>query len=144
MGSSVAMTKKTDVIESAGAFRDQLSHLANDGHFSEAEREGFRLLHLFYSDRLASFQIGARYGEESEFYENPKYWSDVGHRVAPAAKAGDVASQQPVYDAANGGGDALEAVTGSASRFNPASVIGGLTNLPTGLTGALLTKRGDY
>jgi hypothetical protein len=115
--------------------------LANDGSYSEAERNGFSLLHLFYSDRLASFQILPRFGEESEFYENPKFWADQGIAAVGKCKPGDANSQQPAYDAANSGGDSLEAVTNSSTLGQFQNVPGNLANALTGFQGALLTKR---
>lgn len=135
------MTTKSDVIASGAAFRDRLSQLANDGHYPDAERDGFRLLHLFYADRLASFQIRPRYGEESEFYQNPKHWADAGLQATTACKPGDAASQQPVYDAANNGGDSLEAVTLPLTGFSFSNVQADAARAVAGLQGSLLATR---
>lgn len=132
------MTSKSEVIASAASFRDALHQLSDDGHYSAAERDGFRLLHLFYADRLASFQIRPAYGDASEFYENPKEWADIGLQSAPACRPGDGPSQQPVYDAANNGGDSLEAVTKTGANLSMAGIA---NNAVSGLQGALLTTR---
>ena len=131
------MTTRDQVITSGDAFRDSLATLASGGAFSDAERDGFSRLLAFYADRLASFQASPRFGDSSNFYDNPLHWSDEGNRVIGNAKAGDAPSQQPIYDAANNGGDALEAVTLQAP-------VKGLLNrlaakAPT-IQGALLVK----
>ncbi|WP_375398029.1 hypothetical protein [uncultured Sphingomonas sp.] len=105
------MATLAETIRSGSAFRDKLSALAERGDFSDAERDGFSRLLAFYADRLASFLTSPRYGDTSPFYDNPKHWSDEGSRVADAAAPNDAPSQQPIYDAANNGGDALETVT---------------------------------
>lgn len=133
------MATQHDTVQSGSAFRDKLYALSNTGEFSDAERDGFSRLHAFFSDRLASFQISPRYGNDSPYYDNPKHWSDEGLKVADNCKPSIPASQQATYDAANNGGDALETVTGVPggngllNRFSTAA---------SGLQGSLLL-RGD-
>lgn len=117
------MANTGQVAAECGAFRDALAALASNGSFSTAERDGFARLHLFYQSRLAAFVIHPRFGGDSPYYDNPVQWADSGSAAAPGCRPGDTASQQPVYDAANKGGDALEAVTGTqgfASAFRGA------------------------
>jgi hypothetical protein len=133
-------TKKSDVIASATRFRDALHGLANDGNYSESEKNGFSTLHLFYADRVASFQIRPRFGDESEFYQNPLFWADEGTTVVAKSRPNDRDSQIPVYNAANSGGDSLEAVTelaGGMSRNVQKSVAMGMASV----VGSLLTTR---
>lgn len=131
------MVTLSDIVQSGTEFRDRLAMLAADSAFSEAERNGFDLLHLFYADRLASFQIAPRHGEESDLYDDPKRWSDEGTRVARDAVPSAPATQQPIYDAANRGGDALEAVTGIARS---AGFLDMLARSASSVRGSLLPK----
>ncbi|MDQ2762920.1 MAG: hypothetical protein M3Y22_05370, partial [Pseudomonadota bacterium] len=86
------------------------------GNFSDAERDGFSRLHDFYQDRLEAFKERPRYGDDSDYYENPVHWATQGAAAVPNCHPSDTASQQPVYDAANHGGDALDAVTSDVSK----------------------------
>lgn len=134
-------TRKTDVIASASRFRDALHSLASDGHFTEAERNGFSTLHLFYADRVASFQIKPRFGDESKFYQNPLFWADEGQKAVAHSQTGDRDSQIPVYNAANSGGDSLETVTLTTIEGMDLNDQNRFVAGVTGLKGSLLNTR---
>ncbi|MBW6526582.1 hypothetical protein KZ813_06995 [Sphingomonas sp. RHCKR7] len=131
------MATISETVKSAAAFRDQLNALADEGSYSEQERHGFFLLHLFYSDRLAGFQNAPSFGSLSPAYDNPKQWADEGSRVVAGAAPGDAPSQQPIYDAANNGGDALDAVTAKAA---PKGFLNAVAQSASSVRGSLLVK----
>jgi hypothetical protein len=110
------MASKSDLINDAVAFRDLLYKAATSGAFNEAERDGFTRLHDFYQDRLEAFKERPRFGEVSDYYDNALHWAAKGSAAVPGCLSGDAASQQPVYDAANQGGDALDAVTNEPAK----------------------------
>ncbi len=123
------MAGKAQVDGEGGKFRDALAKLASNGAFSTAERDGFARLHLFYHSRLEAFSRSPRFGDNSPYYDNPVQWAEAGSAAAPGCRPGDAASQQPVYDAANRGGDALDAVTGTQGWTMP-GIRGALTPQP--------------
>ena len=134
------MATQHETAVSAIAFREKLYALSIAGDFSDAERDGFSRLHAFFADRLASFQAMPRFGDASAFYDNAKHWSDEGVGHADQCKASDVTSQQPTYDAANNGGDALEAVTGPVQTTN---ILDSMASAAKGLRGSLLVGGGS-
>lgn len=105
------MATKSDLVDASAVFRDALATLSGDGRFSDAERAAFSSLHLFYNDRLNGFLRRPRFGDTSDYYDLPLAHARKGAARATVAAPGVPASQQPVYDHANQGGDALEAVT---------------------------------
>ncbi|MCP1469028.1 hypothetical protein J3E64_000699 [Sphingobium sp. OAS761] len=105
------MASKSDLIDAAVAFRDALHALAGDGRFSDAERGAFSALHLFYNGQLNAFMTAPRFGDNSAYYDLPLAHARKGLAAIAQMVPGSAASQQPVYDHSNQGGDALEAVT---------------------------------
>jgi hypothetical protein len=125
------MAKKAELETAAVSFRDALAKLSNDAAFSDAERDSFSRLLDFYQDRLESFKTAPRYGDASDYYDTPLEYATRGAAAAAGCKPGDAASQQPTYDNANAGGDALESVTAAQSALALSALRGSLLSMNT-------------
>jgi hypothetical protein len=105
------MATRNQVTTAGTNFRNALAGLANNGAFSPGERQGFAGLHLNYNAALGAFTLSPKYGDSSPHYDAPLQYAQAGSAAVPGCRPGDPGSQQPVYDNANYGAAALQAVT---------------------------------
>jgi hypothetical protein len=110
------MASHIEAVAECKKFSVAIDGLANDGAFSPDEREGFALLFLKYNKALTSFQFAPAHGDASPLYDLPMATATQGVAVAAAAMPGNIASQQPVYDAVHKGAAELAAVTRAQLR----------------------------
>lgn len=98
-------------------FEDALFELSQDGEYSSNERTAFGLLFLMYQTSLATFALSPAHGNVSTLYGRALGDAIQGQTACAAAKPGNPASQQPVFDEAHQGSAALKAVTAPVPQF---------------------------